>query len=163
MQFNFNAFQELCADLEFAAKDLAEATTELAKTGDHLALIRHFSQTSTAYDVLSEAKKKINDTYDRLSREIVPEAMRVAKVKTVNLDDVGRVTVSHRYSASMLDKELGMGWLRDNGHGDLIKPTVNAQTLSSFAKNLMVDEGKELPEEIFKVGTSPFTSITKAK
>jgi hypothetical protein len=71
--------------------------------------------------------------------------------------------VSQRWSASILDKELGHRWLHDNGHGGLIIPTVNASSLSAFAKDLMENEGKELPEHIFKTGRLTYTSITKAK
>jgi hypothetical protein len=80
-------------------------------------------------------------------------------VKTITLPDIGRVTVNVRWSASMLNKERGMEWLRETGNDGLIITTVNAQTLSSFAKEMAL-EGMPLPEELFKVGTAQHISIT---
>ena len=37
-------------------------------------------------------------------------------------------------------------WLKDNGYGDLVKETVNANTLSAFVRELL-EEG-ELPEDL---------------
>lgn len=38
-------------------------------------------------------------------------------------------------------------WLKDNGHGDIIKETVNAQTLRAFAKE-RIEDGEPLPPGI---------------
>lgn len=53
-------------------------------------------------------------------------------------------------------------WLRDNNLGSLIKETVNASTLSATAKEL-VENGRELPDDLFKVHTKDSVSITKGK
>ena len=53
----------------------------------------------------------------------------------------------------MLDKDKGMAWLRETGNGGLIIPTVNAGTLSSFAKGETL-AGHPLPSDIFKIGTA---------
>jgi hypothetical protein len=63
----------------------------------------------------------------------------------------------------MLDKERGFTWLRENEHEGLITETVNSITLSAFAKEMLEVNGTELPDDIFKVGTQAYTSITKAK
>lgn len=152
--------QNLCAQLAQATRSL-DGQTEALKASDHVTVIRHFDEVSKAYDILDATKKELNAIYDRLSRDYVPEAMRAAGVKTTTVEGIGRVTVSHRYSCSMLDKVRGYNWLTENGHGDLITQTVNSSTLSAFAKNLIVEEGKELPDDLFRTGTSPFTSITR--
>ena len=51
-------------------------------------------------------------------------------VKTINVDDIGRVTVNVRWTASMLDKRRGMEWLRDVWQRRPDHETVNAMTLS---------------------------------
>ena len=81
-------------------------------------------------------------------------------VKTIKLDDVGRVTVNVRWTASMLDKTRGMEWLRTSGNEGLIQETVNAMTLASFAKTETL-AGKPLPDYLFNVGTAQHMSITK--
>ena len=56
------------------------------------------------------------------------------QVKTIKIDDVGRVTVNQRWVASMKDKTQGMDWLRATGNEGIIIETVNSQTLAAFAK-----------------------------
>lgn len=48
------------------------------------------------------------------------------------------------------DKEL-FELLRENGLGDIIKETVNAQTLQGAMSNLAAENGDELPEEFAEV------------
>jgi hypothetical protein len=62
----------------------------------------------------------------------------------------------------MIDKPLGLDYLRNSGNGSLIQETVNSNTLAAFAKNFNDEEGKELPGEIFKTSIMTVTSITKA-
>jgi hypothetical protein len=158
----FEEMDQLLFGVETYAKVLNEKTDQI-RDADHLTLIRHFDQVRALYDRMQEVKNDLNKVYDNLNKDYVPEAMRRAGVKTVTVDGVGRVTISHRYSATMLDKEQGIAWLKANGLDAIVQETVNSQTLSATAKNLMETNGKELPSDIFKTGTSPFTSITKVK
>jgi hypothetical protein len=153
---------DLTIRLQKASKALAETVEGMKGNTDHLEVIRSLAQVGEIYDQHNEMKKRINTAYDLLSRDIVPEAMRHNKVKTVTVEGIGRVTISHRYSCSMLDKEKAMDWLRGNGLEGIIIETVNSSTLSATAKDMLLNEGKEMPPELFKTGTSPFTSITKA-
>jgi hypothetical protein len=43
---------------------------------------------------------------------------------------------------SLKDKEQGFKWLRDNGLGHLILPTVNSQSLSSEMKTFQAEGGE---------------------
>lgn len=120
--------------------------------------------TSDDYDALDETRKKLYFLLEELNKVVLPEMMTENKVKTISLDSVHkRFTVNQRVSASIIDKEKGYEWLRTTGNGALIVEQVNAQTLSAFAKRYIQDEGKELPEDIFKVGTSYYMSATKIK
>lgn len=151
--------RRVCTDLKSVSAKIDIETSEVVATGDHIAIIRHFDHVRKAAELIKAAREELKDLEDRLSKDHVPEAMRAAGVKNVFVEDVGKVIISHRFSASMLDKELGMDWLRKNGGGDLIQPTVNAQTLGAWAKELLEAHNKELPPELFKTGTSPYTSI----
>lgn len=129
-------------------------------------MIRHFADLRKANEDIKIAREALKDIEDALSTNFIPDLLRRLKEETglktpINLEGVGRVTVSYRFSCSMLDKERGIRWLDDNGHGDLAQRTVNAQTLGSFAKRLIEVEGVELPSDVFKTGTAPYTSITK--
>ena len=138
-----------------------DGRTALA-SNDHLAIIRHFDQLRRVNAIIKDAKKALDAIEQSFSREHVPEALREQGVKSVTIDGIGRVTISHRWSASMIDKEKGMDWLRSNGHGGIIQETVNSSTLSAFAKDLFQEQDTELPPELFKVGQMAVTSITKA-
>ena len=138
-------------------------TADVLATRDHVQLVTHFDQLRQSNDLIKEARESLSEIADLLSTRDIPDLFKELKVKTTTIVGVGRVTVSYRFSCSMLDKEQGMEWLKANGHGGLIQPTVNAQTLGAFAKNLIETEGKELPENLFKTGQSPYTSITKVK
>lgn len=147
-------------DMVRVAQMVRTDTNELG-LNDHIAVIVHFDALRIAIEQIKQAREALQEITDHLSKEIVPTSMRNAGVKTVTVEGVGRVTVSHRYSCSIIDKDGGYKWLRDNEYGSLIVETVNSSTLSAFAKNLMETEGKELPDNLFKVGTQAFTSITK--
>lgn len=147
---------------------IRQETNEVVASGDHIEVIKHFNLVRIAAEQIKECREALNDMSDNLSRVAIPDIIANLKERTgekppFNIEGVGRVTVSYRFSASMVDKEAAFGWLRANGHEGIIQETVNSSTLSAFAKNLLETDGIELPPEAFKVGTSPYTSITKAK
>ena len=157
--------------LAVLANQLASLTDELTRevmshqSDDHLALVRYFDKFRKSADTFSDAKKAITELHDRMSREFVPDAMRAADVKTVNIVGIGRVSISHRFSCSIVSgmKDTALEWLRGHNLGGIIQETVNSSTLSATAKRMIEEEGKDLPDDIFKVSTSPYTSITATK
>ena len=110
-------------------------------------------------DAIDVPCKLISAQNNLMKQIIVPKCFADHNVTTITLGGF-RFSVSTRLSASIADKELGHQWLKDNGLGDLIKPTVNAQTLASAAKHL-IEEGLELDPEIFNTSYVENTSITK--
>jgi hypothetical protein len=146
----------------YALGELIRRDTEQAvATNDHIEIIRHYAHMREAASIIKEARTAISDMEEKMSRETVPETMRAHGVKTITVIGVGRVTISHRFSCSMLDKESGITWLKDTGNGGIVQETVNSSTLSAFAKDLIQNHGKELPNNLFKTSINPFTSITK--
>ncbi len=93
---------------------------------------------------------------------MIPEAFERESISSFTTDNGYRVTVSQRFFASILEgmKDVAFEWLRKNKLGDLIQPTVNAGTLSAEGKR-MLEEGRELPEQIFSTHYKPSTSLTK--
>jgi len=144
------------------ATQIQKETNDVVSGGDHLEIIRHFNDLRLVNGQIKEARAALQEVEDLLSTRDIPEVMKRHNVKTTTVIGVGRVTVAYRFSCSMLDKAAGMEWLRENGHEGLIQPTVNSSSLGAFAKDMLQNQGKELPPEIFKTGTSPYTSITKA-
>lgn len=57
---------------------------------------------------------------------------------------------------------LGYAWLAQNGLKSLIKPTVNASSLSAAAKEAL-ENGAEFPDDLFSVHIKDAVSITKGK
>jgi hypothetical protein len=143
--------------------DEVRKEVESQRDKDLLSVLAFFVYFSPTWDRLKEMKKKYDEMYDVLSIHVIPDKMRDANVKTVNLAIGYRVTVSARFSCTMLDKEAGLKWLEDTGNESLIQRTVNSSSLAAFAKNLIMEEGKELPEDIFKTSSTPYTSLTKVK
>lgn len=115
---------------------------------------------------LHDAAKKIitrlyhvSNSYDK---GIFPAQLEKRDLDMVRVPELGRsFSIRTNTSASMLDKPKAFEWLRDNGHEDMIQETVNAGTLASFARSLQLDEGIDLPDDIFKVTT--FNTVGSAK
>lgn len=69
-----------------------------------------------------------------------------------------------RYSKKAGHDEELFELLRENGLGDIIKETVNAQTLQGAMSNLAAENGDELPEEFAEViNVYEFLDIQKRK
>jgi len=97
-----------------------------------------------------------------LSVSVLPKKFQDEGVSTLTMRELGaRFTVNTRITASMTDKDDAMTWLETNGYGDIIKPTVNSSTLSKFASEYVLDQGKDLPDDLFKVSTIQHMSRTK--
>lgn len=159
----FQRLMAVASAIELSVASVRTDTDSVVATRNHVDVIKHFDRLRFVVERIKDARKALDEIEDRLSREQVPEVMRENNVKTITVEGVGRVSINHRFSCSMLDKEAGMDWLRKNGHEGLIQPTVNSSSLSAFAKNMLEVEGKELPPDVFKTGTMPHTSITKVK
>lgn len=156
----------VCTDLVVVAEAIRKDGDVVIGSGDHVEIIKHFNHVRLAAERIKEAREALSDMSDSLSRVVIPDLVTNLRNTTgekppFNIEGVGRVSVSYRYSCTMLDKAVGVQWLKDHEQGGIVQETVNAQTLAAFAKDLLENQGKELPPDIFKVGTSPFTSITK--
>lgn len=92
----------------------------------------------------------------------VPEAFEQAGVPNVPLDEGFRVGIAIRTVASIVPgkKVEAYAWLEENDARDLIQETVNASTLSAFAKQ-KGEKNEDLPADIFNVVLMPNTSVTK--
>lgn len=123
--------------------------------------VTYFSELREQVRSLATKMSALQSLVDTLSQEMLPTLFSNQNVKTIKVDDVGRVTINDRWTASMLNKSDGLGWLRSTGNEGLIIETCNAQTLGAFAKAEAMAQ-RPLPSEIFKVSTVPFVSITKA-
>ena len=136
-------------------------TLELVEKNDIPTLVKHFAALRTEYRSLKDKISKLENEVNDLSYNLIPTMFDAQDVKSIKIDDVGRVTVNQRWVASMPDKQAGMDWLRTTGNDGLIIETVNAQTLAAFAKTQAL-AGSPLPDQVFEVGVAPYVSITKS-
>lgn len=114
--------------------------------------------------LLSEDKalKPMRALYSDYKNVKVPEAFEQAGVPNVPLDEGFRVGIAIRTVASVIPgkKEDAFEWLAINGAPDLIQSTINASTLSAYAKQ-KGEKNEDLPADIFNVVLMPNTSVTK--
>jgi hypothetical protein len=122
-------------------------------------IVARFSEVKDLHARLKGITTGINQLSEHLSYELVPDQFNRAHSTVLN-HEVGRVGLSTRTSASMIDREAAMKWLRANDKGDLIIETVNAQTLGATAAG-MIEAGDELPDDLFKTTVKTYTTITK--
>ena len=111
---------------------------------------------------LKDATSVQQKIFDHLRLHRVPEMMESMGVDTVKLTDIGRLSTRPEIYASIMPdmKDDAYQWLEDNGHGALIKDTVNAGTLKAFLKE-QIREGDAFPAELFKVTPYTMATITK--
>ena len=138
------------AELTLAlASDLEDAMHNHTNNADVNSICRVLLASRVVKDAMDAPVKIIGKHNTLLKQVIVPKIF--GDTDSTTLTAFGhRFSVSTKLSASFPDKEAGHKWLEDNKLGDIIKPTVNAQTLSSTAKSL-IEEGLELDPEIFNV------------
>ena len=136
-------------------------TLELVEKNDIPTIVKHFDALRTEYRALKDKLTKLETEVNDLSYNLIPTMFDAQDVKTIKIDDVGRVTVNQKWAASMPDKEVGMNWLRVSGNDGLIIETVNSNTLAAFAKTQAM-AGSPLPDDVFTVGVAPYVSITKS-
>lgn len=116
-----------------------------------LDLIDQFKAALEEKDSLAEATKRNNaeviDLRDKLAQAMVD----------AEIDQVGRHGVNWKLKpTTKYSKKAGMDdalfeILRNNGLGNLIRETVNAQTLQGAMSELAKENDDELPEEFTKV------------
>lgn len=150
------AARERIQNLSKAMDGVLTPTVSLAE------VCRVYDVIRTLHEGVEEAEKALSKLKQHLAVTVLPRKFEDDGVSTVSLRDLGaRFTVTTRVSASMADKAGAVAWLRGQGFGDIVQETVNASTLSSFAKEYVTDHGRDLPQDLFKVSSIQHVSRTK--
>lgn len=152
--------KETLLRIQLVATAIEEDTRMVLASGDVPEIIRHYHKLRNVNEDIKVARKILEIVEDRLSKSEIPDAFKRIGVKTMTVDDVGRVSVGHKWACSMVDKQVGLRYLREQGDGGLIQETVNAGTLAAHAKDLN-SQGRELPQDKFTTSINAYTSITK--
>lgn len=115
-------------------------------------------------DALADPMKIVATQIQRLNNDVVPAAFERDDFKSITTNNGYRVTVSTNLRASIRKDQQAAAyeWLRANNLGDLIVETVNAGTLSAAGRHLL-EEGGELPEDMFHAFFQNSTSVTPVR
>lgn len=152
------------ADLIDEASQIFDDAEKNLKASPVEKALSNYYYMDAAYEILDNSRKAFAKKVEFLKNSLLPEMMEQRGVKSINLSvdrKPYRFTVNVRQSCSMVDKDGGVEWLRENGQGGLIQQTVNASSLSAFSKQWVEDRGADLPEAYFKVTTMKYISVTK--
>ena len=127
-------------------------------------MIEHYNYLLGCKDQLNAQLKDINEEIE-LKRAELADAMIDADIpKVTHLGYSWSVGTKTRFSKKAgADEEL-FELLRDNGLGDIIKETVNAQTLQGTMSGIAAENDGELPDEWKDViNVYEFNDITRRK
>src|SRR6056300_618316 len=96
-----------------------------------------------------EELKKLRDVEDTLSEQTIPNLMHKIGLELLKLKDGSSVEVKPKYKARIPESrsEEAFSWLRENGHGDMIK---NQVTMEFGMKQ--DNEAKSIVEELKNKG-----------
>jgi hypothetical protein len=125
------------------------------------------------FRALKDKKEKLEADLKGVNKQIVqvetidlPKLMEDNDIEKFSIEGVGTVYVETETYVNVLkdDRDALYSWLREQGHGTLVKDWVFPQTLAAFVKeqkNLAVEEGgHELPEFV-KVTEVPTARIRR--
>ena len=86
-------------------------------------------ETQKKIEATEEELRKLKDVETTLSEQTIPNLMQQAGVELIKLEGGISVEVKPFYSARIPESksEEAFQWLRDNGHGDLIKNQVSLE------------------------------------
>lgn len=139
------------ADVEHALTMLAAYVSErvLLVEGNRLTNSQEAIRLQSAINGFTEeiAKRVKNPAealYNKLRFTTVPAFMEDEGITTIGVEGVGRVHLEDDISIKVENKEALATWLTNNGLEDLIKETVNAQTLAASMRGRMKENAERV-------------------
>jgi len=127
-------------------------------------LLEKYQNLLEAKDEIAAAQKRNNYNIEKARDELVAEMLE-QEIESVTYDGFSyTLTPKTRYSKKAGADDALFDLLRDHGLGDLIRETVNAQTLQgAMSEEAKANDGW-LPEEwLGVINVFSFTDITKRK
>lgn len=128
-----------------------------------LDVVREMRALRDAKDAADLVAKELGRRYDYLRLALVPERFDAEGLQNLKIEGVGRISLRGDIYASIRpgQQDDAFQWLDDNGRGDLVKKTVNASSLKATLKTMM-QNGEDIPEDLFKAEPYTMATITKA-
>lgn len=155
--------------LKDATKVLAQAANHTINYFDELdknniaQLVESFRYLKSATDAIEQLLKSLNLLQEELSSDIIPTAMENVQLDSVKSKGYTYSLSVRTFASIPLDKQdKGYAWLKEVGGDAIIKPTVNAKTLSSFIVGYIEEHGKKPPEDAVSLHQKKYISIRKS-
>ena len=158
---------ELLRQMAAEAGDEPEEQPAAGGTRRLADLAQRMIDVKTTIEDMEEDLSALKKEYNELRSQSIPEAMQDAGLVSdsgkgsFTLETGETVYIKNDLFANVnaVDREALFEYLREQGAGDLIKPTVNHNTLRAYAKE-QLERGVKLPEII---KTSPFQTVSIRK
>lgn len=150
--------QGIAAEALFPSTEFRDMATGLS-FAECATLLRRMDECTKAADLL---KKELQKGFDFIRFTAMPAVMEKADIESGKVAGIGTISLISDLNVSIRAdcKELAYRWLDDNGHGDLIQPTINSSTLRAFAKD-RVRAGDPLPTELFNITYNTRAQVTR--
>lgn len=125
---------------------------DLNEVKDVAKLCEQLSQTENAIDQTDQLKKELTDMKEKLSYELIPQAMQELGLQTLQLKTGEKIQIKPllRVTPKVEDRPVVYQWLRDNGFGDLVKNIISA----SFGRGEDA-KAEDFKKEVEKLGLMP--------
>lgn len=125
-------------------------------------IAQHFCDLRDELKICKDATSVVQKEFDLCRKIVIPDKMEDLGFDSVNIAGLGRLSLrSEMYASILADKKpQGYAWLEENGHGDLIKETVNASSLKALLKE-QIALGELIPDDIFTCNPYLMATITK--
>lgn len=122
-------------NLEQLQADAEEQTAHQAARLDlaEIQAIGHkLEQRKQALTELTTLMEELNSEISHLEKEVLPDALKTLGIKDITLESGAKISLVEIIATSISaeHKEAAHAWLRDHGHGDIIKNNVTV----SFGK-----------------------------
>ena len=127
-------------------------------------LLKEFEKLHVIRQNLKDQYEVINSIYEKLSYEKIPAAFEANGFDSVKSGGKNFI-LSVRINASIPQehKDEAFKWVKDDAKiPELIVPSINPKSLSSFVKSYFEANAMWPPEEAIKVHKQKYTSIRKA-
>lgn len=111
--------------------------------------------------IAATIKTPLEKLYDSLRFTTIPNLMDAEEVTSITVEGVGRCNVMDDLQSSVKDADALQTWLIEHDFEDMIKQTVNAQTLSAFMRRRLREGAEVPPESVVKVTPVVRAQITR--
>lgn len=155
--------KDVLAQLQGLVADMVITIQALDKN-DIPTLLAAYKQLNEVKDIVDDVYKITHEQYQKLSYEVIPDAFESNKFDSVKAHGRNFV-VSVRINASIPEhmRAAGHKWINEVAKvPELIIPSVNSRSLSSYVKDYFETNAMWPPEDAIKVHKQKYTSIRKA-